>query len=171
MNVNALTFIRDFFFAKKKEDMRDALLGLEKENKNPFCESTDWQELEYAYNRLFVGPMSVPAPPYASYYLSDNKELMSSVTRTIRKIYHTMGVQVPEENRIPDDFLAYELDALIALLALEEKETIHTDCLQELTEHLQKWIPSFCENIRNEPDTPREILYTINHLENIIVTL
>ncbi len=171
MNLNALKHIRDFFFAKKKEEIQNALLQLEKENKNAFCDNTDWQELEYAYNRLFVGPMKIAAPPYASYYLSDNKDLMSSVTHSIRKIYHTIGVQVPEQNKIPDDFLPYELDALIALLAVEEKETIHTESLKELTEHLQKWIPLFCESIRNESDTPKEILYTINHLENIIVTL
>ena len=67
-------------------------------------DSINWQAEEYAFNRLFVGPQAVPAPPYASVYLEAEPRLMGNAATDMREILQALGLAAPEGQ--PDDFIA-----------------------------------------------------------------
>src|SRR5690349_17543560 len=69
----------------------------------------DWSAVEFSFNRLFVGPRALLAPPYASIYLDgDNTRLMNESTMKIRQLYELVGLVSPWLNKIPDDHVALE---------------------------------------------------------------
>ncbi|WP_084559363.1 molecular chaperone TorD family protein [Nitratidesulfovibrio termitidis] len=134
-----------------------------------------WRATEYAFNRLFVGPMAVPAPPYASAWLETEPRLMGEAAMDMRALYHALGRAVPGEGATPDDHLSFELDAALALLALREAagaaspssapepspSTLATDTQEAwrwlVAEHMGAWVPRFVQHALAEPDVPPAI--------------
>lgn len=129
-----------------------------------------WRDAEYAFNRLFVGPMAVPAPPYASAWLETDPRLMGESTMDVRDLYHALGYAVPDEGTTPDDHLSFELDAALALLALRDApHTSTADAREErglavdeawcwlVAEHMEAWVPRFVQRALAEPDVPPAI--------------
>ncbi|WP_353120030.1 molecular chaperone TorD family protein [Nitratidesulfovibrio sp.] len=134
-----------------------------------------WRTTEYAFNRLFVGPMAVPAPPYASAWLETEPRLMGEAAMDVRNLYHSLGYAVPDEGATPDDHLSFELDAALALLALREAanaappssapepspSTLATDTQEAwrwlVAEHMGAWVPRFVQHALAEPDVPPAI--------------
>lgn len=150
--------LRDFFSARGEEKRNAAWnslaqqYGMAKDNLNV-------RELEYAFNRLFVGPQHIPAPPYASVYLDEEPLLMGKSTLEIRDLFRSLELAVPEGGE-PDDFLAYELEAwLILVLCLKnEKDSKAREYILEalhwLTEeHMGKWLPFFLKKARQASDS------------------
>ncbi len=128
-----------FFFADSAAAMRDAWQCFDAA---PIVD--DWDEVEFSFNKLFVGPGTLLAPPFASVYLDGgNRQVMGETTLRIRALYQMLGLVSPWLNRIPDDHLALELDALWQLQSALQKKA--EPCLQDafgyLLAHLQKWIP------------------------------
>ena len=145
--------LRDFFYARDTASLTRAaraLLPLE-------SRSAEWQEEEYAFNRLFVGPGHVPAMPCASVWLDDNL-VMGKSTLEIRELQHCLGRTTPEDG-LPDDFISYELDLFLLLRTLlTEQEPLrsHARAALEwlLREHMQLWIPAFAAAVRNHTTSP-----------------
>ena len=127
------------------------------ENKNRLDEYLDDLAIEYA--RLFIGPKKPFAVPYASFYLSESKAMMSEITTDVRKQYLTAGMAVKELYKLPDDHIAIELEFL-QYLATRITESYEADLRDDVSkllqiredyikEHLSKWAPEFAENIIN----------------------
>lgn len=81
-------------------------------------------ELEVEYNRLFVGPAKLVAPPYESYYASASPEGKGGRLRTadefaVRHAYEAAGYAMPDAFVDLPDHIALELDFL-ALLVRDE---------------------------------------------------
>ena len=95
-----------------------------------FVESTSEQQeqLEFAFNSLFVGPGKLLAPPYESAYLNENRVLMQQETLSVRKFYEQAGLELICKNHEPDDHIAFELEFVCYLLGqylqTKEKEMI-----------------------------------------------
>ena len=68
--------LRDFFSSTNAEALAAAATRFAPVENLP--DSINWQAEEYAFNRLFVGPQAVPAPPYASVYLEVEPRLMGN---------------------------------------------------------------------------------------------
>jgi putative dimethyl sulfoxide reductase chaperone len=111
--------------------------------RNFFEHLTDEQiKKEYKeYQRLFIGPGPLIAPPWESYYRS-------------REQYHQFGLQYIKENNEPDDHLLLELEFMIFLADLSLQETkigriieLLTSQIHLLEKHLTIWIPYFCERV------------------------
>lgn len=120
----------------------------------------DWEEfierLNIEYTRLFEGPGQAPAPPYASFYLNDQR-LMGPETMAVRRKYIQCGVASLDMGRMPDDHIALEL-AFMSYLSGEASNSLarkehdrsealireHTDFLRD---HLLTWAPKFCSNM------------------------
>lgn len=124
-----------------------------------FVESTSEQQeqLEFAFNSLFVGPGKLLAPPYESAYLNENRVLMQQETLSVRKFYEKAGLELICKNHEPDDHIAFELEFVCYLLGqylqTKEKEMIqmyHTF----LKTHLFRWAGVHCEAIREHSDHP-----------------
>jgi len=121
---------------------------------------TDWGEfverLNIEHTRLFDGPGQVPAPPYASFYLNDQR-LMGPETMAVRRKYIQYGVASVHMGQSPDDHIALEL-AFMAYLNSEASSSLakgedgRCKTLIEaqanfLHDHLLTWVPQFCSNV------------------------
>lgn len=118
----------------------------------------EWiEELAIEYARLFIGPKNPPAIPYASFYLSESRALMTEETIEVRKRYLEAGMAVKELYSIPDDHIGIELEfiyyltqKIIELFEQGDREIasklfeIREDFLNE---HMRKWVPLFVDKI------------------------
>jgi TorA maturation chaperone TorD len=155
-----------FFFAINANEMMDSYLVLASA---PSVD--DWSAVEFSFNRLFVGPRTLLAPPYASIYLdSDNTRLMGEATLRIRELYEMIGLTSPWLNKIPDDHIALELDALWQVeTALQKVDAPQLrDVREYLLAHMQSWVPRFVSRIQSVDDVHPAILSVVEKLKAAI---
>ena len=161
--------LRDFFAARTREELRAAYAALAAHMPDGFPPLGDAEaaRLEYAFNRLFVGPDALPAPPYASVYLDDDPLHMGPSTLDMRALLHSLGLAAPHGGQ-PDDFLPYELEAWHALTLLLDNDTAGPaarEALQWLCgEHLGRWLPVFLQRAR-QAGPPPELLAVLDALD------
>ncbi|MBR6975577.1 MAG: molecular chaperone TorD family protein [Ottowia sp.] len=107
------------------------------------------RDMGFEMNRLFVGPDAPKAPPYESCYRGENPErtLMTEETLRVRDFYRKAGVELAAKNTQPDDFIAFELEFLLRLLA-EGTEEAREQARSFLRDHLLVWIPDHVQEIR-----------------------
>ncbi len=114
--------------------------------------------LEFAFNRLFVGPEAVPAPPYASVYLDADPLLMGASATAMRELLHSLGLTVADGQ--PEDFLACELEVWLVLTRLlrtappEARPDVRAALFWLTGEHLGRWIPLFLKRARGAAPPP-----------------
>lgn len=112
-------------------------------------------DLEVEFTRLTTGPFQIPAMPYASFYLSPSRALMTEDTLDVRRRYLQAGVAVRELDHTPDDHLGVELEFLhfLSLQALEaamRDDAAACDLALERREefvrgHAARWVPQFAQ--------------------------
>jgi TorA maturation chaperone TorD len=153
---NTLAALRDFFLARTGEELAVACAELAENGcdgrRIRQMEALDWESAEFAFNKLFVGPMALQAPPYASYYLDPEQRLMGESTIRVRRLYEMVGLISPLQGRLPCDHLGVELDASLGMLAMAERsgaEEPRVVWQYFLHEHLQVWLPLFLHQVRN----------------------
>lgn len=112
-------------------------------------ELSDPDALEFEFNRLFVGPASPVAPPYASVYLEKEPRLMGESTLEIRELYKALGLRAPDG--VPDDFLPYELEAWLTLESMEDAQAARA----WLRARLLTWMPLFLNKLNGAPLSPQ----------------
>lgn len=166
--VEGLQFLRDFFAARDADSIRTASEGISREFGSQLPDVVDWLEVEYDFNRLFVGPAALPAPPYASAY-EDDPTLMSPRTLEVRNLYRRMGLATPDQGSIPDDHISFELDALLGLVALENAGGPNAPDASAMREwlvlnHMSQWVPRFITAVTEE-DASAPVLLAIRSLE------
>ena len=136
----------------------EGLLMIVDEAKTNAGRLDEWaDELGLEYARLFIGPLSPPAVPYASFYLSETRSLMTDETIDVRKRYLEAGVAVKELYSTPDDHIGIELEfiydvtrRIIEALELGERDEasrlfeIRTDFISQ---HMALWAPLFAEKV------------------------
>jgi len=146
--------LRDFFAATDAGGLKDAAERVAAGFGAEIPADTDWTAVEYEFNRLFVGPAAVPAPPFASAWSETDRALMGRATMEARQTYHRLGLAVPAEGVVPDDHLSYELEAVLAMKSMPAASGPSADPgLAELHawfvgEHLARWLPPFVETVR-----------------------
>lgn len=91
---------------------------------NVFEQLTEEQiKREYEeFQRLFVGPGPLVAPPWESFYRSREHLLFEEWTYQVREQYHQFGLQFKNENNEPDDHLLLELEFMLSLIDLSLQE-------------------------------------------------
>lgn len=158
-----LPALRDFFMAQDAAELATAYGRLG--TGGPTV--ADWSVVEFAFNRLFVGPRALLAPPFASIYLEPEPQLMGRSTQTVRHLYEMMGLTSPWHNRIPDDHLSLELDAYLQLqTVLNQLESAELAVLRDyfLLKHLNQWLPRFIQRVKTTAVTPAPILFAVDQL-------
>ena len=90
--------LRDFFMAENEDQLRLAYVaatGALAPGAIPAPEAAnvDWEETLFGFNRLFVGPMALQAPPYSSVWLSPEPYLMGKSALDARHVYHMLGLE------------------------------------------------------------------------------
>lgn len=114
-------------------------------------------DLSLEFARLFIGPKNPPAIPYASFYLSESKTIMSNVTIDVRKMYLDAGMAVQNLYSIPDDHIGIELEFLQYLTEKiidlfehgrrEDASRLYEMREAFLNDHIASWIPYFADKV------------------------
>lgn len=122
------------------------------------------EELAVEYASLFIGPRNPPAIPFASFYLSESRALMTEETIEVRKIYLANSMVVENLYSTPDDHIAIELEFLMhltaemieAFTAGDEKrcKELETTKNSFIVNHMQMWIPNFVDAIEKAVPHP-----------------
>jgi TorA maturation chaperone TorD len=160
--------LRDFFLGPDAAALQSASRRLARAAGRP-CPTSDWLEAEYAFNRLFVGPMAPQAPPYASVYLEPEPRLMGTSTLQARHLYQMVGLVCPWQDTMPDDHLSLELDACLRIRqgALAEASSDLTEIYAYfLTQHLAGWLPLFSRRVREAPGVAPIMVWAVDELNN-----
>ena len=133
---------------------------------NAFCAGWDPARLgalEWDFNRLFVGPGEMLAPPWESVHRSKTKLTFQEPTLQVRELYRRFGVAAPAIHREPDDHLGLEL-AFVATLsdhaagAAARGDAAHlARCFQAqrdfLRDHLLAWAPACLALVEKHAET------------------
>lgn len=164
-----LMALRDFFLSRSGGDIAAAYTLLAADDSEaPDVDKIDWVEAEFAYNKLFVGPMALKAPPYASFYLESEPQLMGKSTLKIRRLYDMAGLTSPLQGSLPDDHLGVELDAAIGLMSMarhHDAEELIALWRYFFREHLNIWIPQFLKQARNTDTRHLTVDLALDRLE------
>jgi TorA maturation chaperone TorD len=115
------------------------------------------------YTRLFVGPYSLPAPPYGSIYLENERKIMGASTLDAQKRYRSFGLDVSDHIREAPDHITVEFEFMFFLI-YTEIEAIRSTAPEKtldlllhqrsfLCDHLNEWIPGFTEGILQYSET------------------
>ncbi len=131
-----------------------------------FCEGWDPARLgalEWDFNRLFVGPGEMLAPPWESVYRSKTKLTFQEPTLQVRAVYERFGVQAPAVHREPDDHLGLELAFVATLSDLAAATAARDDTAQLATcrqtqrdflqDHLLAWAPACLALVEKHAET------------------
>ncbi|GEL08004.1 TorD/DmsD family molecular chaperone [Salisediminibacterium halotolerans] len=104
------------------------------------------------YAKLFVGPFDLFAPPYASVYLEQGRQIVGESTKKVEKFYREAGIEKAADFHQPSDHIAVELEFIYYLYYMyaETNELRYLELLQTfVTRHLQMWIFSFTDKMKN----------------------
>jgi len=142
-----LSALRDFFYVGTADQM-EISYGVIKEATNseyPVA-PIDWENEEFIFNRMFVGPTAPTAPFISSLYIDPNEEVQGNITREVREFYNSIGLSLPQAGTIPEDSLPLEFDTCRYLLHLSEELPKAKDIYHEfIDEHMTLWLPKFTE--------------------------
>lgn len=120
-------------------------------------------ELAVVYARLFVGPFSLEALPYGSYYLEPDRKVMGETTVAARNFYLQAGLALDEGFGELPDHMAVELEFLSYLLqrTMEVSEEVAEEAARWIDRRrdfirtfLAGWYTEFCAAIRTATDNP-----------------
>jgi TorA maturation chaperone TorD len=120
-------------------------------------ESGFLRHLEDCFNRLFVGPGAVEAPPWESVHLNKENTLFQPSTLDVRKAYVASGFIPQQYPHVADDHIAIELDFLARLAERAEMSLESGDTATALSalaaseeflrKHLMKWVHNFAASV------------------------
>ncbi len=123
-------------------------------------------KLKSEYTRLFVGPLTLVAPPWESVYYNDDAMLFQASTLKVREFYRSFGLLPEGYPHVADDSLALELAfmtelsnrAMSAFTAGDDAELkkLLDGSARFLREHLLVWIPRFLKKLA---DAETDYLY------------
>ncbi|MEA4900728.1 molecular chaperone TorD family protein [Desulfitobacterium sp.] len=117
-----------------------------------------YEKICWDYTRLFIGPHKIPAPPWESVYLGEERLIFQEVTLNVRQTYLKYGIAPRHLGQEADDHLGYELDFMYQLcqLSLENTERVRSiikDQKDFLENHIFKWVPLICRDILVHAET------------------
>lgn len=125
------------------------------------------EELAGEFTRIFIGPLKPLVLPYASFYLSDSRQLMTDETIEVRRRYLEADMVIKELYKVPDDHVGIELEFLYYLAneyASLLQQGRHAEAITFLdmktdfiTCHMALWVPQFAEQLA---ETTHEDFFT-----------
>lgn len=145
---------RLFFWQMSPEIFCEAckFLGVKNENLRE-----SFKEAGYEYIRLFIGAKHIPAPLYASVYLSKSGIMMQEPALKARKFYAKFDFEMINKFKEPDDHIGAMFEFLFALSAksirlqksqnLKEFEILLTAQSDFIREQILTWSDKFLNKI------------------------
>lgn len=111
----------------------------------------------YDYNRLFLGPCTLLAPPFEAFYHKVNPQLIESENLLVRSACVEAGMASAEEDDALDGHIFYSLafvskllETLAGLPSLQTKEADGLYCTYQwfLKEHILAWLYDHLRDVR-----------------------
>ncbi|MDO4443058.1 MAG: Tat proofreading chaperone DmsD [Slackia sp.] len=112
-------------------------------------ESDGGDALKWEYRRLFVGPQSLPAPPWGSVYTDRDRVVFGEGTLALRAWMRAHGVQRLSDEKTPEDHIGLVL-AMAGWLA-EAKPELVAEFLQL---HVLPWSGHLLEQLEAAAEHP-----------------
>lgn len=166
---NFLVFVKDvinwsdFPLAKESQLIQEGVQQIRNYLLNhDVQEDKVYNDLHWDYTRLFIGPYELPAPPWESAYLNQERLLFQKETLAVRHAYLKYSFLPVEFGHEADDHIGLELDFMFRLseLCLEDSdkgqfslEQLFLDQTSFLQEHLLLWIPKFSQDLIKHAET------------------
>lgn len=121
-----------------------------------------FEQLRIEFTRLFIGPYSLPAPPYGSVYIEKERKIMGDSTMDVQKRYQYFGLSLSNCFKEVPDHISAELEFMFFLIC-NEIERIHSNLPEQAQEmlshqksfhndHLNNWIPDFTSCVIEHTD-------------------
>ncbi|MBC2888150.1 TorD/DmsD family molecular chaperone [Gordonibacter massiliensis (ex Traore et al. 2017)] len=107
-------------------------------------ERDDLVSLKVDHARLFIGPLQMLAPPYASLHLEAGDRVEGEVTRRIARSYRASGLDLSAKEKRPADHIGYLLEFLyyLAFRAMRDGEEGSIDHVNRFAEeYVLSWTP------------------------------
>ncbi|AHG21952.1 twin-argninine leader-binding protein DmsD [Chania multitudinisentens RB-25] len=108
------------------------------------------ETLAEAYQRLFVGPYALAAPPWGSVYLDKESVLFGDSTLRLRQWLRVKGIEAQREHNEPEDHIGTLL-MLAAWLAEEQQQALVSELLAQ---HLLPWAPRYLALLQQHAGHP-----------------
>lgn len=108
------------------------------------------ESLEDAYQRLFVGPYALPAPPWGSVYLDKESVLFGDSTLRLRQWLRVNAIEAQREKNEPEDHIG----TLLMMAAWLAEEHQHKMLSELIAQHLLPWAPRCLELLEQHAGHP-----------------
>lgn len=126
------------------------------------------EQLRCEYARVFLGPGTLPSPPWESVHITGKNLLFQPQTLSVREAYRSAGFLPMRYPAVADDHIALEFDFLANLAESACEAFASGDevglrrCLEEhrsfLDDHLLVWLREYCDELAM--DSPQG-MYTL----------
>lgn len=137
-----------------------------------------WDEIHFEHQRLFIGPNKLPAPPWSSVYLGEEKIIFDEHTLKVRDFYRRWSLEPVEIKKIPDDHIGLELEFISVLIGetitflKQEQIDKANEALSDqeifLDEYILTWVWDYCFLLKEASQHPLYkglALFTPSYLE------
>lgn len=118
----------------------------------------DRESIMRAHSRLFLGPFTVSAPPWAAFYLDPEQKLLGPVSEYAARAYIEAGLAPSAERTEAPDHIAHELEFMY-FLAFEEANSgdavWRSRQARFWRDHLGPWLPRLARQIGTEAGDSR----------------
>lgn len=131
---------------------------------DPVSGEQDFSKLHWDFTKLFIGPFTPTAAPWASYYLEKDRLLFQGTTLQVRELYRKYGYSTGQRCNVQaDDHIALEFEFLQKLsektkLALKTPNESHdslkllNDQISFIDDHILHYVGSFSEAVIEHAD-------------------
>jgi TorA maturation chaperone TorD len=126
-------------------------------------EASDYEEVKNNFNKLFIGPGHLFAPPWESVYREEDHTIFGEATLQVRQLYRKNGLDINNLNKEPDDHIGYEcayINFLCASAAAayeendsEKYEKYIEDLKEFFNDHFSVWVNKFADNVIEHSDS------------------
>lgn len=120
-------------------------------------------DLQRDYTSLFIGPGHLPAPPWESVYLTEEKLTFGEPTLKVREFYLRHGLAYHKKNSEPDDHFGLEMEFMSKLIAKQRQELengqndkeiqLEKEQILFLQDHILKWLNQFTHDVFRHSNT------------------
>jgi len=121
-------------------------------------------ELKWDYFRMFIGAGMPEAPPWESYYRTEEGIIFSEYTLAVRAQYERFGLVSENKGHEPEDHIGLELEFMSFLCDRwqellrkgdgKQAAAVLNDQKTFMDEHLLPWVPIFCRKVVNAAEIP-----------------
>lgn len=101
------------------------------------------------FNKLFIGPGHLFAPPWESVYKEEDRTIFGESTLQVRRRYKKYGLEINALHKEPDDHIGFECAYLNVLLAeaasAEDDSELRTEIVDFIQTHPMSWVEEFTD--------------------------